>query len=1114
MGGSIVFGDVIQVRNVAGNVAITLARPLYRVEDLPPARTGATAGQMRSRPSELLQARYEVVPFAGRTTLLLEELPHWLGEPDTPMSVRLVYGPGGQGKSRLAAQFARHHAAGWSVAQAKSASATRGPGRIRVSVGSEGLLVLVDYADRWTLPHLQTLLADLQALVGATSEVPEVRVLLLARAPGFWWDALQGFLDAEFRIPSAAVMLDPLGREIAREELFAAARDRFAEILELNGCEDIGFPGQIGGPRSRQVLTIHMAALAAVDARLHGVATPTGPERISAYLLRRERRFWKEWNARADDKLVTPPETMGRAVFVATLTGPLPYAEGLTVLARADLAAAPEAASQIISDHRRCYPPESPETVLEPLYPDRLGEDFIAITAPGWIASPGADETGAGVQGNDWADVVDPWAGAAIAKLLEPAASAQAQTRWAAAAVTTLVEAASRWPHIASGYLYPLLRAHPRLALEAGGPVLSALARLDSIDEDLLATIAECFPEGSDVGLDTGMAAVTQRLTDVLLDQVRDPAERAQIHAKLGGRLANAGLLPQALQSANEAVSMLRPLLEAGQTEHKLTLAAVLSDLSAVRLSMGQREEALAASEEAVSLLRGLTTATAGGRDPLPAALTNLGLALSNLGQPEQALRTTEEAVSMLRQLAAADQARYEPQLARSLGNLGGMLSFLGQRQAALAPTRESLDIFRRLADANPAAFEPSLATILSNLGIRMLQLGRREEALAPTQEAVRITRRLAQASPAVFERDLARSLTNLGNTLSGLGRRHEALDATGEAASVLQRLAAAQPEAFRPTLALVLNNLCSDLLDAGRLDEALAAVRQAVQIDRLLAAAQPVAFEPELAGSLTNLGNVLSALRQSQEALAATEESVELYRRLAAVNPLRFESYLAASLDHLGSDLSAAGRAEEALPAVREAVELYERLAAAEPTAFEPELAKALSNLGGQLFGLRRLEDCLVAITRAVDLVRRLAAGNPAAFQADLAMYLSNLGELLSELGRPDEALLATREAVELWRPLAAAERGFEPLFASALANFGRVRAAARSELPQALDALHESVAIYRQLTQPWLKQQPPSPFADELRGTGETLADLLEDAGRSEEATAIRLEIADSGA
>jgi tetratricopeptide (TPR) repeat protein len=61
----------------------------------------------------------------------------------------------------------------------------------------------------------------------------------------------------------------------------------------------------------------------------------------------------------------------------------------------------------------------------------------------------------------------------------------------------------------------------------------------------------------------------------------------------------------------------------------------------------------------------------------LATSLNNLGAMLSALGQRERALATTQEAVEMYRELAAKNPDAFAPDLATSLNNLGARLSAL-----------------------------------------------------------------------------------------------------------------------------------------------------------------------------------------------------------------------------------------------------------------------------------------------------------------------------------------------------------------------------------------------------------------------------------------------------
>src|SRR5689334_25237591 len=110
-------------------------------------------------PSRLLNARHRVVTFTGRRTELAEYR-QWLAGP-APIAVRWLYGPGGQGKTRLADEVAgRAQDDGWLVV-----AASTGAGPVQPPPGSQdlrasqasGILLIADYADRWPLSSLALL---------------------------------------------------------------------------------------------------------------------------------------------------------------------------------------------------------------------------------------------------------------------------------------------------------------------------------------------------------------------------------------------------------------------------------------------------------------------------------------------------------------------------------------------------------------------------------------------------------------------------------------------------------------------------------------------------------------------------------------------------------------------------------------------------------------------------------------------------------------------------------------------------------------------------------------------------------------------------------------------
>ncbi|WP_218509742.1 toll/interleukin-1 receptor domain-containing protein [Variovorax sp. dw_308] len=897
-------------------------------------------------PSQLLQARYEQVDYldaTGQRAALID----WALNRSRRAAGRLLHGPGGIGKTRLlievAAQLRREH--GWMAGFVEHAPANaddahrsqrRQALRQLVELGDEpGLLLVLDYAE-----GRQDELLELAQWIEVSPELARrpVRLVLLARSAGEWWSrladeqaSLRMLLRAQPGRP-AVLELAVFGSPAQRRALFETSCATYRRVLTMQGLAGPAAdpPAALrrrieGGEKRSRPLSIQMEALVWLACSAPAYET-AGVAELLDQVLGLERRHWARVCGMLDEAALTELERGLAQLTLVQGAADAAAAEALMALdsyyqgsreAPADMASVLRRLGRLYGDGAGG---------LRPLEPDLLGERLVARAADlrlleacvTWVdaqAELGTDDTSLrrGQLTTVLQRVTAPEHGPHGSKRVAPLLDRLVQshlTRWAPAVVATIVET--------PGHLLQRLQA--------------GIARLDV---PALAALDEALP-----------------LQTLALDQVA-------------------------------------------------------MDVAWCRL---EQERAAPRSDTLVGV---------DGWAGLAARWGTWGLRLSAAGRREDALAATEEAVQVYRGLAQARPDAFLPNLATSLNNLGNMLSDLGRREDALAATEEAVKICRGLAQARPDAFLPDLALSLSNLGKPLSDLGRREDALAATEEAVQVYRGLAQARPDAFLPDLAMSRNNLGNVLSKLGRREDALAAIEEAVQVYRGLAQARPDAFLPNLAASLNNLGSMLSKLGRREDALAATEEAVQVHRGLARARPDAFLADLATSLSNLGNMLSELGRREDALAATEEAVTIRRGLAHARPDAFLPNLATSLNNLGNRLSDLGLREDALAATEEAVTIRRGLAQALPDAFLPNLATSLHNLGNRLSDLGRREDALAAIEEAVQVYRGLAQARPDAFVPDLAGSLGMRSMVLAAMGQHTEAALGAGEGLAVLLPL-----------------------------------------------------------------------------------------------
>ncbi|EWC62386.1 Tetratricopeptide repeat family [Actinokineospora spheciospongiae] len=1017
----VVLQGAVLIERPAGDAALDFSRSPFDVERVPGPVPALSVEQARARPSRLLQPRFAVVPFTGRDAEQVA-LGRWLAEPEHT-SVRLLHAAGGQGKTRLADRVAAEHRGGqWAVWQVRHSPAAVDSGNdpeategaVPLAPGAD-VLAVVDYADRWPSDDLITLVRTLQQL--ARRRGTRARVLLLGRTAKNWWPAVVGRLDTAYGLdatgqwPLASLTEEPA----ARLSMFRLAAGHFAAQLGVDADPaEVPLPVDLDRDGYAQVLAVQMAALAAVDARHRDVAVPLDLVSVADYLLCREYATWDAlYSARGG---FTRPPVMSRLAYVATLAGALPRPHARLALRRTDLADSASTADHLIDDHLACYPSADPRTVFEPLHPDRLGEDLVALTTPGhphaqlnwqvddWATA--ATTAGAGTR-------VVSAAEALTTDLLPDPAMARS---WAPAALTVLAEAAHRYPHLSTGLLNPLLLANPHLLLVAGGAAATRLTDLPDLDPAVLEAVEPVLPQTRDVTTDVAAAAVARRLAEHRLATEADPVRRAAVHGDLAMRLDRAGQYEEALANAALAVGEARRAT-ARDPVHRRRLASWLNTLSLQSARAGRRSEALAHAREAVDLRRALGPGTTEPDLPgLANALNSLAKALAELGSHAEALQYAEEAADVLRALVTAGAPTAREALAQVLHNIAASRSDLGADDEALVAAAESVGIYRELAAADPAAHLPDLADALQNLPAYLSSdPGRARDALAAAEESVRLYRELVETNSAPFLAQLAGALHNLSVTCSALGERREAAGYADEAVTTYRDLAETDPDAHQPDLALTLHHQAKTLADNGQRDLAVDVAAEAVTHYRHLAAIDPRPFEPNLAMALYNQASFLSEAGRPQEAVAPAEESVTRYRGVEEVEGDLHAANTADALHNLAFILGEVGRADEALARAEEAWSRL-RLLSEEDDSYAAHTAVSCGTVGRLLAGLGRHGEAVELGGLAVAGLRAATAEEPG-WEPYLSGALTTLALGLSGLGRATEARTAAREAVDIVR-------------------------------------------------------------------------------------------------
>jgi tetratricopeptide (TPR) repeat protein len=776
----------------------------------------------------LLRPEYGIVPFRGRRHEL-EQLTQWCST-GQDISVGLLLGPGGTGKSRLAGELCRQlqDAPGMVSGFLRADADTT---RIDSLTAADALLIVLDEAHERTEE-----IAELLHRLSVARPSSRIRILLVARQAGDWWtiripELLPDQGDARLALtPSLQLGLQQVDEsDDGRREALAEAARAFASHLDRPAPQPTAL--DLTGSAFDTILFLHLAALTLAEGETEILKRGAVREDLVGFVLDREARYWA--STAATHQLTLDPTERRRAVAVSTITTAGDEEQAVRALAAIpDLADKPQDLHRAARWLRHLYPPavgsataeptpESAEGWFHALTPEPLQEALIATVLTELPTLP--------------------------TRLLGDTTDEQAYS-----VLTTLTRTARAYPHAVqplqeaiAAHFTSIWKTSLLAAQDVGDPLGPIIADVLAVNPqpELARQIEQALPKHSITLRELAVIATGQALdhTQNRSRGARRNAEKARLSTNLSIRLSGLGRHEEALSLVEEATHTYDRLAKRDRDAYLPYLAASLNNQSNCLSRLGRNREALTLMERAVPLYAELAGQQPEALQDLAMALNNQGSCLSRLGRAQQALPTFKDAAAIYLQLAEQQPEAFLGDIAMSLNNQASCLSDLGRHQAALTAATEAVGIRRELVELSPDAFLPSLAAALTNQSRAQYLLGRREQALEAIEEATDIYARLAKQRPEAFLSDFAGSLFKQSSCLSELNRPEDALRAVKEATDIYARLTGQRAEASLPDLVMALNNEAICLSGLHRHKQALAKIEEA--IDRALppAGSRPV---------------------------------------------------------------------------------------------------------------------------------------------------------------------------------------------------------------------------------------------------------------------------------
>lgn len=779
-------------------------------------RASWDAGKGHSQ-SQLLRADEACVPFVEGKQGTLIEIIEWVKYAGFPLEIRLYTGAGGSGKTRLLIEACQRISGmdGWNAGFLPpdvTVKEIRHHFSDEKSSAPNGLIV-IDYAE--------TRREQLAALVeyAQTLKLKKLRIILLARDAGEWWERLPTDYPTCERLfagpaTSGPYMLLPLhSDEASRVGAYEAALRAYAEKLGIKGIQpyltvlpDLR-PDHYGHP-----LYLQMAALLA----LHGehADSATG---LTEAILRHEYRYWR---ALAKAENVPGGEGMIAAMMtLSTLGGGLATEKEAWERLEDSHALLPDKPTFVRLFRALCplYPGRQG---LQPLKPDLLGEALIASA----MTNRGADQ------------------------LVDSALATNVLNSKKEHALSVLTRASRLRPVLEDFLQYSLHRHFVntwqhilKVGRETGSP--------------LIETACRAFGD-----LQT--------------------AAKIQIASPLLARLGNSSVIWDALAllaaHANAEYANLK--LEKSSPPHRdgarMAYADALIKRAITRKNSGDFFGAENDAELSVNVLRKVKKSDIGELSTYCRSLNNAANRLNDISQYDKALTYAEEAhdvsSNLLRKTSTGEQssttlakvrtpnsragisakdrihANIRGMHAGVLGTLSSCHGNLGNFATSLEMIEQAVEIMEDLSREDPQTHKPSLATLIMNIGVVYADNRRLEEFLEYAKRAASIYEELSEERPDQYTETYAQALTNVGAAYSMLGIRDESVRNNTLALELLRPLATKRPERFSQRLAAALQNAGSDYTEVSDFENAFACNAEATEIFEKLFAKHPAAFRAD----------------------------------------------------------------------------------------------------------------------------------------------------------------------------------------------------------------------------------------------------------------------------
>lgn len=476
---------------------------------------------------------------------------------------------------------------------------------------------------------------------------------------------------------------------------------------------------------------------------------------------------------------------------------------------------------------------------------------------------------------------------------------------------------------------------------------------------------------------------------------------------------------PEAITAAETA----RDIIAATRGEDSSEYATLLHHLSIFHSCLGNYPQAIALSEQVLSLRSGEE-----GVDYAD-ALDNTARLYSLMGNYQKAIELCQQAIDIYDEYVGQEYAGYST----TLGNLALYQSYMGNYTEALTLCEEALELCRQ----QDMPDEEEQATLLGNLAYLRGQVAHFDEAIELCYQAMET--QMQQGADAA---EITNSLNNLAYLYAAKGNYPQAIAIAEQALHVCDSLIGNNVDIYATTL----DNLANYHAKMGNYEQAWELATQAQALRILIFGT----LHADYAASLSTIALCLSYMGQSNEALQFAQQATDIYAATVGTDHHQY----AASLCNLATYLAAvSGDYQQAITLCEQAKQiLANKLGEKHPT-----YATALDNLAHYYALVGSYDEAMELCQQAED-IRQQTLGER---HPDYATSLSNHAYYYSCIGNYDAAVELCSQAIDIRSALST--NNLE--YATLLDNMARYLYFV-NDYEEAIDLCRQSIAIREEVS------------------------------------------------